>query len=108
MSGTHCHLAYLQQVSEILEDEHKRLAARLGYIAKKISAKYVIHVNGVDTPKLRRCKVCQSQITLGEIHYKSKTIHIKCSLCGTQRRYPVAKKKKGRKQDIEPSQDSKT
>lgn len=87
---TFLHLAYLQQVSDLLEDQHKPLAARLGFIASKISSKHLVHVNGADPPKLRRCKACQAPITCDNVRPEARKILVKCSLCGFQRRYSIA------------------
>lgn len=84
---TYLHLSYLQQVSDLLENEHKPLAARLSFIAKKISSKHQIHINGADVPKLRHCKACQAPITCDNIRSKSKSLVVKCSLCGFTKSY---------------------
>lgn len=81
------HLSYLQQLSELLEDKTKSQAARLGFIAKQIQEKHVIHINGADTPKLRRCKACHGPITCDDVINKKKNLTIKCSLCGNTKRY---------------------
>lgn len=77
------HLSYLQQLSDLLEDKHKSQAARLGYIAKQIREKYVVHINGADTPKLTRCKVCHGPITCDNVYMRKKKQFVKCSLCDT-------------------------
>lgn len=87
---TFLHLAYLQQVSDLLEDKHKPLAARLGYIAKKISTKHLIHTNGADQPKLRRCKACYAPITTDNIKSRRRKLLIHCSLCGFKRKYSIS------------------
>lgn len=88
---TLAHLAYLQQASDLLEDKHKPLAARLGFIAKKISTKHLVHSNGADPPKLRHCKACQAPITCEDVKSKRKSLNIKCSLCGLTRKYSNSK-----------------
>lgn len=110
---TFLHLAYLQQVSDLLEERHQPLAARLGFIASKISAKHLVHVNGADTPKLRRCKACQAPITCDDIRSAKKKIFVKCSLCGLERHYSVSKEQLKRaeprkKAENEPCADART
>lgn len=83
----HEHLAYLQQVSDLVESHSKPLAARLGFIAKKICAKHTVHISGLDAPKLRKCKACYAPITVDDIKFQDKQLLVKCSLCGIQRRY---------------------
>ena len=71
----------------MLEDKHKPLAARLGFIAKKIASKHLVHIKGLDPPKLRRCKACQAPITCEDVKSKRKLLVITCSLCGIKRHY---------------------
>lgn len=97
------HLAYLQQVSELIEDKHKPLAARFGFIAKKISSKHMIHIRGFDPPKLRRCKACQAPITCDNIKSKDHSLRVGCSLCGYKRKLSVSSVKPHH-QSVNPSQ----
>lgn len=97
------HLAYLQQVSDILESSCKPLAARLGFIAKKIASKHVIHIKGIDAPKLRRCKACQAPITVSDVKFNRKQIVASCSLCKFQKRYGQQARK--RKNTIKRKED---
>lgn len=78
-------LAYLQQISDLIEDKHKPLAAQYGYIAKKIALKSVVSIKGSDPPKSRRCKACQAPITCDNVKIKKKKIFASCSLCGYSR-----------------------
>lgn len=89
---TFVHLAYLQQVSELLEDKHKPIAARLGFIAKKIASKHLVHIKGTDSPKLRRCKACQAPITCADVKSKNGSLHVRCPLCGVERKYSTAQR----------------
>lgn len=89
---TNHHLSYLQQLSDLLEDKHKPLAARFGYIAKKIASKHVVHINGADPPKLRHCFCCHAPITSSDVRCNGAKLFIECSLCGQRRRYNVIKK----------------
>lgn len=89
---THLHLSYLQQVSDLLEDQHKPLAAKLGYIAKKIASKHVVHTSGTDSLKLRHCQSCQAPITCTDTKCDKGKLILKCSLCGNTRRYRVIPK----------------
>lgn len=86
------HLSYLQQASELLEDEHKPVAAKLGYIAKKVAARFTIHTQGADPPKLRRCKACQAPITSGDLRVADKRLVARCSLCGFKRHFSLGSK----------------
>lgn len=89
-------LAYLQQISEIIEDKHKPLAAQYGYIAKKIALKNLVSITGSDPPKLKRCKACQAPINCDNVRTKKKKIVVTCSLCKYSR--PVGKVVVGSKQ----------
>lgn len=88
-----CHnqLSYLQQVSDLLQDKYKRLAARLGYIAKLIQLGQQVHTRGTDAPRLMRCKACHAPINFDNIRHEERWIHIKCSLCGLRRKYSILK-----------------
>lgn len=87
---THLHLEYLDQLSGLLKEEHPSQAARLGYIAKQICEKHVIHIDGVDTPKLVRCKACRVPITSECVMMtKEKQFKVKCRTCGHLRRYGI-------------------
>lgn len=86
------HLSYLQQVSDLIEDDHKSLAAHYGYIAKKIASKNVIHLSGIDPSRLRHCAACQAPITSRDLKNDKGKLNVKCTLCGLKRSYPIAKK----------------
>lgn len=90
-------LAYLQQVCEILADDHKQLAARLGYIEKKIVNKHNIHIRGFDPPKLRRCKRCLAAITPPDVAARRGTIVVRCPLCDLVRKFSASRAKRARK-----------
>lgn len=91
------HLAYLQDISDILEANHKPLAARLGFIAKKISCKHLVHIKGSEPSKLRRCKSCQAPITSDNVKSKDKALKVTCSLCGFSRHFSVNQSDKAKK-----------
>lgn len=92
--STHLHLQYLDTLSEVLGDKHPSQAARLGYIAKQVCEKHVVHIRGVDAPKLLRCKACRAFINIDSIKStKSKTIEVRCNLCNQSRFYGLTKKK---------------
>ena len=86
------HLAYLQQLSDLLEDKHKPLAAHYGYIAREIAYKHVVHSSGLDSPKLRHCRACQTPITSSDVKCDDGKLHIRCPLCGLSRNYRVIPK----------------
>lgn len=90
----HLHLSYLEQVIEFIEDDHKPLAARYGYIAREIAFKHVFHLKGTDPTRLRRCKSCQAPITSSNIKSLKGHIHIKCEICGSRRNYKFGSKDK--------------
>lgn len=92
--GQQLHLSYLQQVSDLLQDKHKRLAARLGYIAKKIQQKHVVHIKGIDAPRLRKCKACQGPLNVEDIRHEVQWIVVKCPLCSLTKRYGLLDDKK--------------
>lgn len=90
----HLHISYLQQASEILQEDYKPLAARLNNIAKRIAAKHVIKIKSVDSPKLMFCKTCQAPFTCDNFRVgKKESIIVKCSLCELTRRYKITEKK---------------
>lgn len=93
------HLAYLQQLSELL-DNHKPLAARYGYIANEIAQKFTVHTKGVDAPKLLHCFACQAPITCSNIKPKGGKIIVHCDLCDLRRHYSISRRKKDRKKNV--------
>lgn len=88
----HLHLAYLQQVSQLINDKHKPLAAYYAYISKKIELKHLVHIRGADPPKTSRCKACQAPITCDNIQSRAKKLVVKCSLCGFIRMFSNSRK----------------
>lgn len=92
--GQYLHLSYLQQVSDLLRSEHLGLAARLGYIAKKIQQKHLVHIKGIDAPRLRKCKTCQAPLNVEDIRHEQQWILVKCPLCGLIKRYGLLADKK--------------
>lgn len=106
---TYLHLAYLQQLSQLLGHQHKNLAGRLGYIAKKISQKHVVHTNGADLPKLFLCKACQTPVDVRDVQSKGKKTILKCPSCGFKRSYSnsrVRPNKKASKKKNKTTKDS--
>lgn len=94
-SSTYRHLQYLQQLSDMIEDDHKNLAANYGHIMKSIMEKNLVHVNGKDSPKLRRCKACHGPINAENLGFKNKKVQLTCPLCATTRTYPQISSKSG-------------
>lgn len=86
------HLTYLQQISDIIEDKHKPLAAYYGHIAQKIAKNHVVHLNGADPNRLRHCSACQAPITCDNLKSRKGKIKVRCSICGWQCNYGVEKR----------------